>query len=475
MTGSTLLVLPAGLPWLLAAVLALLDGRRMWVGWLAVAGLTASFVSAVVLTLRVLREGPVEVAAGGWPEGVGIVLRADVLGCVFATVSVGVILASLVYEVFLGVRSRTFPALVLFMAAALSGLFLTGDVFNFYVFFEVSMTAAYVLVGYRERDYQVRGALIFATVNLLGSVVFLIAIAALYHVTGTLQMRAIAETVGEVNPNSLVAIAAAIFVAFALKLGLFPFHFWLPAVYVGSHASVAAILSGALANIGNYGLLRFGGGILPEQLALGTIVVLILGSASIVYGALQAISRRETTEVLAYSAIGQVGYVLVALGVGGPVGFSAAVVYALVNSLNKALLFLVAPLRGPLVGAAFAVGAFSVAGVPPTAGFVAKVAAFKSALAVGGAGQATVLVALIFLGGALSFVYAFQIYQRVFLAKEPQGGHQDRGRKTGSQATRLLGVSLAALVLAVGLWPEPLLSLGEGAAAVLTEGTGGSR
>jgi multicomponent Na+:H+ antiporter subunit D len=473
-TSSALLVLPAGLPWLLAAVLALLDGRRAWVGWLAVAGLAASSVSLVLLTLRVLREGPVEVVAGGWPSGVGIVLRADALGCVFAAVSVGVILVSLVYEVFLGVRSQTFPALVLFMAAGLSGLFLTGDVFNFYVFFEVSMTAAYVLVSYRQQDYQVQGALVFAVVNLLGSVVFLIAVAALYHVTGTLEMRAIAETIGDVNPNSLISIAAAIFVAFALKLGLFPFHFWLPAVYIGSHAPVAAILSGALANIGNYGLLRFGGGILPEELELGTTVVLVLGGASIVYGALQAISRSDTTEVLAYSAIGQVGYVLVALGVGGPIGFSAAIVYALVNSLNKALLFLVAPLRGPLVGAAFAVGAFSVVGVPPTVGFLAKIAAFKAGLAAGGTGQAAVLVTLVFLGGALSFVYAFQIYQRVFLSSEPQGGHRGK-EETSRRATHFLVFALAALVLAVGLWPEPLLILGEGAAAVLAGGGGGSR
>jgi multicomponent Na+:H+ antiporter subunit D len=277
----------------------------------------------MLLVLRVLREGPVETVTGGWPAGVGIVLRADVLGATFAAISVGVILVSLVYEVFVGVRSRTFPTLVLFLAAGLSGLFLTGDIFNFYVFFEVSMTAAYVLTGYREQDYQVRGAFIFAVVNLLGSVIFLIAIAALYHVTGTLEMASVAERVREVNPNSLITIATAMFVAFSLKLGLFPFHFWLPAVYVGSHAPVAAILSGALANIGNYGLLRFGGDILSEELALGATAVLVLGSASIIYGALQAISRRDTSEVLAYSAIGQVGYVLVALGhrrSGWPIG-----------------------------------------------------------------------------------------------------------------------------------------------------------
>jgi multicomponent Na+:H+ antiporter subunit D len=103
-------------------------------------------------------------------------------------------------------------------------------------------------------------------------------------------------------------------------------------------------------------------------------------------------------------------------------------------------------------------------------GFVGKIAVFKAGLAAGGVGQAAILVAVIFLGGALSFVYAFQIYQRAFLAQEPQGGYWD---KKSSWAARALVFALAALVLAAGLWPEPLLVLGEEAAAALVEGPGG--
>jgi multicomponent Na+:H+ antiporter subunit D len=323
-TGSSasqvLLVLPVGIPWVLAAVLALLDGRRRWVGLLAAAGLGASLASLVWLAIVVVREGPMEMVAGGWPENVGITLRADPLGATFALVSVGVILISLLYELSLRVRWRVFPALVLFVAAGLTGLFLTGDVFNFYVFFEISMTASFILTGYREEDYQVRGAFIFSVVNLLGSVVFLTGIAALYSISGSLDMQTIAERTDILEPSSVIAVAALILAAFCLKLGLFPFHFWLPAVYVGSHAPMAAILSGALANIGSYGLLRFGGGILPRELEFGSTAVLVLGTVSILYGALQAISRRDTSEVMAYSAIGQVGYVLLALGIGGPRG-----------------------------------------------------------------------------------------------------------------------------------------------------------
>ena len=462
-----LLSVPAGIPWVLAAVLALLDGRKRWVGLLAAVGLTASLVSLVGLAFVVLREGTVEVTAGGWPQNVGITLRADALGVTFALVSVGVILASMLYEVFLGVRWRAFPAMVLLVAAGLVGLFLTGDAFNFYVFFEISMTASFVLAGYREKDYQIRAAFVFAVVNLLGSVVFLIAIAALYGVTGSLDMGMIAERVALLEPGSVIAIAAAIFAAFFLKLGLFPFHFWLPAVYVGSHAPVAAILSGALANIGAYGLLRFGADVLPRELEFGAPAVMAIGAASIAYGSFQAVSRRDTSEVLAYSAIGQAGYVLLALGVGGPVGFTAAVVYAVVNSLNKGVLFLAAGLRGPLVGAAFAVGAFSVAGVPPAAGFLGKLAVFKASAAVETLPATVALVALVFLGSALSFLYSFQVYQRRFMA--PKGTSPG---KPSPAAARLLVISLAAFVVLVGLWPEPLVLLSEAAGAALSSGGG---
>lgn len=151
-----------------------------------------------------------------------------------------------------------------------------------------------------------------------------------------------------------------------------------------------------------------------------------------------------------------------ALGVGGPVGYVAAVLYAVVNSLNKGLLFLAAGLRGPLVGVAFAVGAFSVAGVPPTAGFLGKVALFESSLAAGTIPTSVSLIVLIFFGSALSFVYSFQIYQRSFWAPKPE----DRG-KPSPLAPRALVILLASLALGVGIWPEPLLSLSVAAADVL--------
>jgi multicomponent Na+:H+ antiporter subunit D len=178
----------------------------------------------------------------------------------------------------------------------------------------------------------------------------------------------------------------------------------------------------------------------------------VVGGASILYGAHQAVSVRTTSETLAYSAVGQAGYVLLGLAIGGPMAVSAAVVYALLNALAKGLLFLAAYLRGGLVGAAYAVGALSVAGVPPTAGFFGKAALVRA----GVAADHALFVALVVLGALLSFVYMFQSHQRAFWrapAAEP-----------GPRGARAVVTALAALVLVVGLWPEPLLRLAERAA-----------
>ena len=261
-----------------------------------------------------------------------------------------VVLVALVHDVTSGTTSRLLPALMLFLAVGLTGVFLTGDVFSFYVFFELTLISAYSLSAVGGERRVVGGALIFAVVNLLGSFIFLIAIAALYRATGTLEMTAVAERAAEIDPNAAILIAVSFFVAFGVKLGLFPFHFWLPAIYGSAPPAVAAVLAGAVANIGAYGLLRFGVGLLPREVELASAVLIALGSASIIYGAIQAVGRRDTREVLAYSAIGHAGYVIVAIGLGEPVAVAAAVLFTLVNALQKSLLFLAVDLRGPFVG-----------------------------------------------------------------------------------------------------------------------------
>ncbi|HEV2059392.1 MAG TPA: proton-conducting transporter membrane subunit [Solirubrobacteraceae bacterium] len=464
----TLIALPLLILWAAAIALALLDGRRRRPGMVAVAALAACVAVLLVLFVKVVADGPQELVAGGWPADVGIRLRVDALGAVFAVVSCAVLLASLLQALITGVQSKATPALTLFMALGLTGLFLTGDVFSFYVFFELAMIAAYALTSAAGGERRAGAAFIFAVVNLIGSFLFLIAIGALYRATGTLEMQAVAERAAPLDPTTALLIAITFFVAFGIKLGLFPFHFWLPSVYLAVAPHVAAMFAGALANIGAYGLLRFGAAILPRELALSAVALIAIGTVSIAYGALQAIARRDTREVLAYSSIGHAGYILVAIGIGGAVGLAAAVIFSIANALNKTLLFLASELRGRLTATAFLIGALSVAGVPPTAGFFGKAALFEAGIDAG----SIAVVVLLFVGGALSFVYLFQIYQHDRWRPREQ---REREMPTGaaSRGQRAVALAVAALVLGLGVWPEPLLAIGELAAdELLEEGVG---
>jgi multicomponent Na+:H+ antiporter subunit D len=452
-------VTPLMITWISAVEVALLDGRKPTVHWLAVAALAASLMTHVALAARVMGGSNAEVFAGGWSDGIGIALRADALGTVFAVVSATVLLVCLTHVVLGRAVGRSLPAVVLFLATGLSGVFLTGDIFSFYVFFEISMVSAFVLSAHGLGRRELRASLVFTVVNLLGSVTFLIGIAGLYRVTGTLDMRQIATRFLDVEPNSSILIATLIFVAFGLKLGLFPFHFWVPPVYRDSQPAVAAMLSGAVANIGSYGLLRFGADVLPVELRFGGTLLVVLGSASIVYGAVLAVSGQHPADVLAYSSIGQAGYIMVALAVGGPIGYAAAILYAVLNAMNKTLLFLSTDLRGPFVGAAFAIGAFSVAGVPPSGGFLGKLAMFQ----VGVAHESAAIMLLVIVGGGLSFVYMLRIYQRTFWASETHAA-------TSNWPARAVVLGIAAMVIGIGVWPEPLLAISRNAAAVLLHG-----
>lgn len=460
----TLIALPLLILWPAAIVLASLDGRRRRPGMVAVATLAGCFAVLMILFAKVVADGPQELVAGGWPADVGIRLRVDALGAVFAVLSCGVLLASLLQAVITGVQSRATPSLTLFMALGLTGLFLTGDIFSFYVFFELAMIAAYALTSASGGARRVGAAFIFAVVNLIGSFLFLIAIGALYRATGTLEMQAVAERAAPIDPNTAILIAITFFVAFGIKLGLFPFHFWLPSVYLAVPPHVAAMFAGALANIGAYGLLRFGAAILPRELELSAVALIVIGTVSIAYGALQAIARRDTREVLAYSSIGHAGYVLVAIGIGGSIGLAAAVIFSIANALNKTLLFLASELRGRLTATAFLIGALSVAGIPPTAGFFGKAALFEAGIDAG----SIAVVVLLFVGGALSFVYLFQIYQhdrwrpRAEREREMPSGAASRGQ-------RVVALTVAVLVLGLGIWPEPLLAIGDLAADELLE------
>lgn len=434
---------PLLLCWVGGVVFGFLDGRRRRVALAASAVLAAAAACTALLLADTLRQGEVVAWTAAAPP-LGIALRADALGASYALASLLVLVAACAWEGLGRPAHRGFPGLVLFLGTGLTGLFLTGDAFNLYVFFEVSMTAGFVLAGYGRGALELRNALIFTVMSVLGSMLFLGAVASLYHLAGTLDLRELEQAVALRRPlPPMPLLGGAMLAAFSLKAGLFPFHGWVVPVYGGTRPPVAAILSGALANVGSFGMLRFGPALFEPEIAAASTALLALGAVSIVYGGLLALGCPRPSVVLAYSSVTQAGYVLGGLAL-GPAGYAATLLYTLSNSLNKTLLFLTLQRHGSFSGVPGAVGAMSLSGLPPTFGFVGKAALFHAAVAGGSPGFAAAIVA----GTGLMLMAAFRSYR----ATPAEGGRALRSRVA-------LAWVLAAAVLLAGLWPGGLVAL----------------
>lgn len=451
-------VLPLATCWVLGACLTVLDGRRRWVGVLATVGLVAALAADAALLVELADGGTMEMVTGGWPRGIGIHLRADLVSALFAAVTTLVLTVVLAHELAEEVRSRSFPALILLLGAGLHGVYFTGDIFNFYVFFEISMVASFVLSGYGRGRVELHAAFAFVVVNLAGSVLFLFAVASLYHVTGTLDLEGITARAAPDHPSMLL-FAALLLSAFALKLGLFPFHYWVPVVYRDTRPAVAAALAGALANIGTYGVLRLGYGPLQQELGAARVPLLALGATSLLYGTAAALRRRLPEEIVAYTSIAHAGYLFLAFGIGGHAGAVAALLLMISGSLDKATSFLALESRAAGGRLALAVGAASAAGLPLTAGFLGKLELLRAALDEG-VGRAA-LVATLLVAGALAIGASFRVVQ-LDRAPEPS-------TLTPKPAVVLL---LAVVAVAMGVVPGPLLRLVHVAVRTLPGGTG---
>ncbi|MGF1627794.1 MAG: complex I subunit 5 family protein [Alphaproteobacteria bacterium] len=415
-------LLPLALCWLCAPVFLLLDGCKPAVAWVAAALLAIVTVADLVLLAAMvwLEQPPLSVVTGGWPAGPGIRLYVDPVSLFFGAVCGLVLTAVLVHEARARVRSRSFPALILFMCAGLHGAFATGDLFNFYVFFEISVVTSFALAAYGFGREEVRGAFIYIIANLLGSSLFLIGIAVVYHTAGTLDLIKLAERAEEGGHGIHLLGAALLFAAFSLKLGLFPLHGWVPVIYSHAQPAVAAVMSGALINIGAYGMLRIGLLAAEGARAEAAPLLLGLGAVAIVYGALLAARRETPSEIIAYASIAQAGYIVLAFGAGGRTGAAAALLVVLAGSLEKAAMFLSQEGSGRLRSATAFAAAAGVAGLPLTLGLLAKIELFRATVL---APAGLLLAAVLAIGTCFLFVAAVRFWDQVRRLPVPEAGN----------------------------------------------------
>ena len=480
-------VLPVVAP-LLGAALAAVARRQVPAQRLiALVATSTQLAAAGVLLAEVWRRGPIALHVGGWPAPFGIVFAVDLLGATMAVITGVIGTAVAVYaraDADAGAERDGFHPLYLALLAGVAGAFLTGDLFNLYVWFEVMLAAAIGLLLVGTRPAQLDGTLKYALLNLIGTTFFLVALGWLYGLTGTLNMADLHVRVPAVeNRGAVLATAMLLLVAFGAKSAVFPLFFWLPASYHTPLASVSAVFAGLLTKVGVYALLRvftlvFAG----EGTAIQTALCWIAG-ATMVTGVLGAAAQQDVRRILSFHIVSQIGYMVLGLALYTPLGMVGAIFYVVHHIVVKANLFLVGGVaerladsgdlrrmgglyrRDGLLAVLFAVPAASLAGLPPLSGFWAKLLLLQASLAAGRwALAATALVV-----GLLTLYSMTKIWNEAFWKDPPEP--LPAGRVSGRSRALLLGpiAALAAVTVAIGLWTQPFVALAERGAATLLD------
>ena len=458
----------------------------------------------------------------GWQAPYGITLVADSLSVFMLGIAAAVALAAVVFSTRYVDRvgqSVSYHPLFHFMLVGISGSFLTSDIFNLFVWFEVMLMPSYILVVFQGEREHTDAALKYTALNLMGSAVMLLAIGGIYSTTGTLNMAdlsmrlANAGTAGAAvaDPTPVLGLAALLLAVFALKAGIVPFQFWVPSAYRAAPAPATAMLAGVTKKVGVYAIIRlyftvFAAGTLPHGLAIPGLsgdsflaffgpVLFVLAAASIIVGGVGAVSQPDLDGLFAYSSISQVGFIVLPLAVAATVpdpaitalGIAAALVYSLNHALAKTLLFLLSgtikegvgsvrltDLGGltrtqPLAAATFFVGGLALVGIPPLTGFFGKLLVFDTAgrAMAAGSSSAWLALAVALIGAVLTIAYVSRAWSRGFW------GDPSELIANVRLSPLLVGVVvvLAVAIVALGVGFDPVLeSARAGADAALDRG-----
>lgn len=325
------LVLPIITPLLTAAILLLAPRKPLVQRWISFAGSLGLAISALFIFTKVQQQDIVVLQAGGWPAPFGITLVADLLASMLL-VAVGLVGVAVTGASFAGVdplrEASGYHGLLQVLLMGVSGAFLTGDLFNLYVWFEVMLVASFVLMALHRTRAQVEGAFKYVTLNLIASSLFLTALGLLYGGTGTLNMADLATVFREREMGTYeMVLAMLFFTAFGVKAALFPLFFWLPASYHTPPAAVGAVFAGLLTKVGVYSLIRiftllFVGA--PQQLFQ---LLLIQAGLTMIVGLVGALAQRDFRRVLSFNLVGHLGYTTVGLALMTQAAMAASILY----------------------------------------------------------------------------------------------------------------------------------------------------
>jgi len=462
----TLVPLPVLVPLVAAGLALALARHRRAQAAVSTVALSVVLVTAVAMLVAVQDVGTLVVTVGGWPADVGISLVADQLSTLMLSVSSAVTLGVLVYSVAQGAADgddgapvAIFHPTYLVLSAGVSNAFLSGDLFNLYVGFEMLLAASFVLLTLGGTSARIRAGSTYVVVSIASSLVFLAAIALVYAATGTANLAQLPERLDGLPDGVRLVLHLSLLVAFGIKAAVFPLSAWLPDSYPTAPAPVTAVFAGLLTKVGVYAIIRTQTLLFPE----GRLddVLLVVALATMVFGILGAVAQSDIKRLLSFTLVSHIGYMVFGIAVGSVVGLASAIFYVIHHITVQTTLFLVLGLverRGgttsmdhlggvakisPLLGVLFFVPAMNLAGIPPLSGFLGKVGLIQAGVADGGV-LPLVLVAGSVLTSLLTLYAVAKAWNRAFWSRPAT---VDREEETRAQeddvpdaATTLSGV-----------------------------------
>lgn len=443
----------------------------------------------ISLLMTVLASGPVSMTMGKWLPPFGISLTADIFGAAFALGAAVVTLIVLIYAEIdrADADSRdTFHSMVLLLLAGVTGAFLTGDLFNLYVWFEVMLIASFGLIVQGGRPVQLDGAVKYGFLNFLATTFFLLALGLLYGLLGTLNMADIMRVAPEANPAAMAGVAALLLLAFGMKAAAFPVNAWLPASYHTPPAAVSALFAGLLTKVGAYAMLRALVAVLPGSRDLLEPALATIAIGTLILAPLGAIAETNLRRAIGFVVIGGIGAVIAGLSMPNLLGIAGSGLYIFHAILTMTALYMVAGLVEKRTGATdsrqmgglYAASApisvlfflliLAAAGVPPFLGFWPKLLLLEAGFTQGVTGTepqwlGTLLVIALLVNAVLTLIAGTRLWAHIFWRGGPEGVGSEhetrelvpltsRGR-VGFGATAVL----VAAIVVTGLWPNPVL------------------
>ncbi len=435
---------------------------------MSIAGAAALVAATLALFVEVLDKGVVTLQSSGWPAPWGITLAADVFGAGLALCGAVVFFACVIASL-AGIDRRReaygYHVLLHTLMMGVGGAFVTGDLFNLYVWFEVMLMSSFVLVALGGDRGQFEGALKYVTLNLVSSGLFLAGAGITYGLAGSLNMADLSQRLAGAREADLAAPAAALFfVAFGLKAGVFPLYFWLPASYHRPPAVVSALFGGLMTKVGVFALARVFFIVFPEGVSVGRELLGAIAGLTMIVGLLGAIAQTNLRRMLSFALIGHIGYMVMGLAIGSPMAVSGMALYAAQHMLVMTGLFLCTGLivldrstedirslgglwaERPFFAGVFLVLAAALAGVPPSPGFFGKLALVRAAVEA----QSWWMLASLLTASVLTLYLVARLWLEVFARPR---AHVDGGTETLARPLpwSMLWSAVAITVAIVGL------------------------